>query len=425
MQRVPQRIQRQSRLRVRLRREVPSDVRRAVVHDDVVLHAVGRHALELRAAALRRDVVHERRASAYGFDGRQIHADDRGRHRHVLHGNLEPASGGGAQVHARARAAEEVILAVQLHELERRARPEALLFREVVELVCARGRREGREGIATTARTEAGVSAGGGGAATTTTTTTTTRARRGASAAVGENAARRRSGGSAEGDAAARRAARRGVSPKGGGATIDRRKVLILVERRRGARRGRRRRRDGRRTHRGDVSPWLSSPSRPDLRGRDARAGTRGGLRRDLSARARCRNGGARRVSVSQHDWTRRGRAERTSDATGTELFSRTTFLLSDATTSPRRPRRPSAARRGDGRRALGCGHLVVRMPRQLASMKGHATCPCCEARIDEPRRASFFESGAKRERMLFGWSSSSSIPSLAVTGPHTTPFAR
>ena len=175
MQRVPQRIQRQSRLRVRLRREVPSDVRRAVVHDDVVLHAVGRHALELRAAALRRDVVHERRASAYGFDGRQIHADDRGRHRHVLHGNLEPASGGGAQVHARARAAEEVILAVQLHELERRARPEALLFREVVELVCARGRREGREGIATTARTEAGVSAGGGGAATTTTTTTRAR----------------------------------------------------------------------------------------------------------------------------------------------------------------------------------------------------------------------------------------------------------
>ena len=57
MQCVPQRIQRQSRLRVRLRREVPSDVRRAVVHDDVVLHAVGRHALELRAAALRRDVA--------------------------------------------------------------------------------------------------------------------------------------------------------------------------------------------------------------------------------------------------------------------------------------------------------------------------------------------------------------------------------
>jgi len=139
MQSVPQRIQRQSRLRVRLRREVPSDVRRAVVHDDVVLHAVGRHALELRAAALRRDVVHERRASAYGFDGRQIHADDGGRHRHVLHGNLEPASGGGAQVHARARAAEEVILAVQLHELERRARPEALLFREVVELVWSGG----------------------------------------------------------------------------------------------------------------------------------------------------------------------------------------------------------------------------------------------------------------------------------------------
>jgi hypothetical protein len=179
--------------------------------------------------------------------------------------------------------------------------------------------------------------------------------------------------------------------------------VLILVERRRGARRGRRRRRDGRRTHRGDVSPWLSSPSRPDLRGRDARAGTRGGLCRDLSARARCRKrGSAARVSQSVYDWTRRGRAERTSDATGTELFSRTTFLLSDATTSPRRPRRPSAARRGDGRRARGGGHLVVRMPRQLASMKGHATCPCCEARI-EPRRASFFESGAKRERMLFG----------------------
>ena len=378
MQRVPQRIQRQSRLRVRLRREVPSDVRRAVVHDDVVLHAVGRHALELRAAALRRDVVHERRASAYGFDGRQIHADDRGRHRHVLHGNLEPASGGGAQVHARARAAEEVILAVQLHELERRARPEALLFREVVELVCARGRREGREGIATTARTEAGVSAGGGGAATT--TTTTTRAR-----VVGRRRRLGRTPGvasvsSAEGDAAARRAARRGVSPKGGGATIDRRKVLILVERRRRARRGRRRRRDGRRTHRGDVSPWLSSPSRPDLRGRDARAGTRGGLRRDLSARARCRKrGSAARVSQSARlDAARtRGKDERR-DGNGAFFsddvsFERRDDLAASSQTPERCPPRRRAARaaRRASRRSHAAPARVHEGPRDVSVLRG------------------------------------------------------
>jgi|TARA_B100000475_G_C14998753_1_gene315455 hypothetical protein len=50
--------------------------------------------------------------------------------------NLEPTAGGGAEVHARARAAEEVILAVELDELEGCARAEALLLREVVELIC-------------------------------------------------------------------------------------------------------------------------------------------------------------------------------------------------------------------------------------------------------------------------------------------------
>ena len=51
--------------------------------------------------------------------------------------NLEPTAGGGAEVHARARAAEEVILAVELDELEGCARAEALLLREVVELICS------------------------------------------------------------------------------------------------------------------------------------------------------------------------------------------------------------------------------------------------------------------------------------------------
>jgi hypothetical protein len=59
-----------------------------------------------------------------------------------LAGNLQPAARRRAQVHARARAAEEVILAVQLHELERRARAVALLLRQVVELVCGFGTKE-------------------------------------------------------------------------------------------------------------------------------------------------------------------------------------------------------------------------------------------------------------------------------------------
>lgn len=136
LRRQPQRVQRERGLGVTLGGEVPADVRRAVVDHDVVLHAVRRAPLELRAAALRGDVVHEGGAPADGLDGREVDAHDERAHRHVLCRHLQPAARRRAQVHARARAAEEVILAVQLHELERRARAVALLLRQVVELVC-------------------------------------------------------------------------------------------------------------------------------------------------------------------------------------------------------------------------------------------------------------------------------------------------
>ena len=136
LRRQPQRVQRERGLGVTLGGEVPADVRRAVVDHDVVLHAVRRAPLELRAAALRGDVVHEGGAAPDRLDGRQVDAHDERAHRHVLCRHLQPAARRRAQVHARARAAEEVILAVQLHELERRARAVALLLRQVVELVC-------------------------------------------------------------------------------------------------------------------------------------------------------------------------------------------------------------------------------------------------------------------------------------------------
>lgn len=67
-----------------------------VVHDDVVLDPLGSAALQLRATGLRRDVVHEGGAPADGFDGGEIHADDGGRHGHVLDGDLKPTTGCGA-----------------------------------------------------------------------------------------------------------------------------------------------------------------------------------------------------------------------------------------------------------------------------------------------------------------------------------------
>jgi hypothetical protein len=59
-----------------------------VVHHDVILDPFRRAALELRAAALRGDVVHERRAPADRLDGRQVHTHDGGGHGHVLYRNL-------------------------------------------------------------------------------------------------------------------------------------------------------------------------------------------------------------------------------------------------------------------------------------------------------------------------------------------------
>ena len=138
-----ERVERERRLRVRLGGEVAADVWSAVVHDDVVLGTVRGDPAKLRAARLRGDVVHEGGAPAYGLDWREVDAHDERRHRHVLLRHLEPTAGGGAEVHARARAAEEVILAVELDELERRARAEALLLGEVVELICSGRRRAG------------------------------------------------------------------------------------------------------------------------------------------------------------------------------------------------------------------------------------------------------------------------------------------
>ena len=107
-----------------------------VVHHDVVLDTLGGATLELRAATLRGDVVHEGGTSADGFDGGEIYADDGGGHGHVLDGNLEPTARRRAQIHRRARAAEKVIFPVELDELEGGARAEPLLLREVVERIC-------------------------------------------------------------------------------------------------------------------------------------------------------------------------------------------------------------------------------------------------------------------------------------------------
>mmetsp|Transcript_13174 Transcript_13174/g.51520 ORF Transcript_13174/g.51520 Transcript_13174/m.51520 type:complete len:538 (+) Transcript_13174:4965-6578(+) len=130
-----ERVEGERRLGVGLGGEVAADVGSSVVHDDVVLGPLRGDPAKLRAARLRRDVVHEGGAPADRLDGREVDAHDERRHRHVLLRHLEPTAGGGAEVHARARAAEEVILAVELDELERRTRAEALLLGEVVELI--------------------------------------------------------------------------------------------------------------------------------------------------------------------------------------------------------------------------------------------------------------------------------------------------
>ena len=74
------------------------------------------------------------------LNGREVDADDSGGQWHVLLRHLQPTAGGGAEVEARARAGEEVILAVELDELEGRTRAVTLLLREVIELICGRDR---------------------------------------------------------------------------------------------------------------------------------------------------------------------------------------------------------------------------------------------------------------------------------------------
>ena len=132
--RAAQRRERDLVLHVRVLHEGRADVRRAVAQHEVGLDAV-QLAPQHRAALGARDVRDQRAHVPDRSDREQVHGEDGRVERQRLRDDLRPAAGRGAQVDHDARAVEDAVLLVDLRELERRARPEALLLREQVVAV--------------------------------------------------------------------------------------------------------------------------------------------------------------------------------------------------------------------------------------------------------------------------------------------------
>ena len=127
-------LQRQQNLRICLRRERASDVRRTVVYDDVA--PVWEFFPQPGEAPRRVDVLRECDDTWYFPNWAQVDTYDCARHGCHLASDLKPSSRRRAQVHdSFLRGVEKVVLFVELYELERRTRAVALLLGELVEAV--------------------------------------------------------------------------------------------------------------------------------------------------------------------------------------------------------------------------------------------------------------------------------------------------
>lgn len=118
-------------LRERILNPCRTDIRRAVVKDDINLPRFD-DTSQLVSALSRCDILGQCNDVRNRFDGNNVDTDDDGRERHVLLGNLAPASRGGAKIDQCSASSKEIELFVQLDELKRRTCTVPLIFRQVV-----------------------------------------------------------------------------------------------------------------------------------------------------------------------------------------------------------------------------------------------------------------------------------------------------
>lgn len=98
--------------------------------------AIGVHkALDGGAASGRGDVLDQGMGATDGADREEIDADDEGADRGMANGDLEPPTGGGAEVEDGASGGQEAVFRIELQQLEGRTGAITLLLRQVVELI--------------------------------------------------------------------------------------------------------------------------------------------------------------------------------------------------------------------------------------------------------------------------------------------------